>query len=157
MHCNIWADGACSHNGKKNAVGGWAYVIVDPYRRILARDSAAEAPSTNNRMEMMGILKGLKKFDEMFPSGFDTCTIITDSAYVFNCKEKKWYESWMRNGWTNYSGEPVKNAELWRELIPYFDRINIKWEKVRGHSGVSFNEMVDEMAVTARKEYENGK
>lgn len=153
MHYNLWTDGACSKNGKKGSVGGWAYVIVDPYRRIIAKDSAAEAPSTNNRMEMQAVLQALKKFDEVAPSGFDTCTVITDSAYIFNCKEQGWYKNWEKNGWKNASKEPVKNAEIWKELIPYFDRLNITWEKVRGHAGVSFNEIVDELAVAARKEY----
>ena len=155
MHYNLWADGACSNNGKKNAVGGWAYVIVDPYRRILKRNSAAEAPSTNNRMELISVIEGLKEFDALNLDGFSTCTVYTDSAYLFNCKEQNWYKGWERNGWKNYKGEPVKNPELWRELIPYFDRNNITWTKVRGHKGISFNEMVDEMAVAARKEYEN--
>lgn len=155
MHYNLWTDGACSNNGKTGSVGGWGYIIVDPYRRIIAKDSGAESPSTNNRMEIISILNALKKFDEINVSGFDTCTIITDSAYVFNCKQQGWYRSWQINGWINSAKKPVKNAELWRELIPYFERLNISWEKVRGHAGVSFNEMVDELAVTARKEYKH--
>ena len=155
MHYNLWTDGACSKNGKDDSIGGWAYVIVDPYRRIIAKDSGSEKPSTNNRMEMIAVIKALNKFNEIASSGFDTCTVLTDSAYIFNCKEQNWYKTWERNGWVNFSKKPVKNAELWREMIPYFDRINITWEKVRGHNGISFNEMVDEMAVAARKEYQD--
>ena len=154
MLYDIWVDGACSNNGKENSCGGWAYLIMNKYRKIIAKDSGAEKPSSNNRMELIAAIKGLEAFDKINESGFDTCVVHTDSAYIFNCKDQKWYLSWIRNGWKTIDKKPVKNKELWIDLIQYFDKTNIEWRKVRGHAGIEYNEIVDEMAVAARKEIE---
>ncbi len=161
MTYELWADGACSKNGKEGAVGGWAFMIIQKGKGIITRQSGGEVGATNNQMEMRSIIEGLKYLTEQTPfTGFDECVIFTDSAYIHNCYDQKWYCSWQKYNWLNSQKKPVANKRLWQELIPYFENERFKWEKVRGHVGIAYNEEVDKMAVQARKkiqgEIENG-
>lgn len=144
----IYTDGSCLGNGKDTAHGGWAYLIVDDTERIYAKDSSYEKDTTNNRMEMTAIIKGIKEAKEI---GFLTFEVCTDSAYVHNCITQKWYEGWIKNDWINSTKKPVKNKDLWEQLIPYFKDENITFSKVKGHSTNKYNNEVDKMAVFAAK------
>lgn len=155
MTYELWADGACSKNGKDGAVGGWGFVLIQKGKGIIAEQSGGEIGATNNQMEMRGIIEGLKYLTERMPfTGFDECVVFTDSAYIHNCYEQKWYKSWQRYNWLNSQKKPVANKGLWLELIPYFEDAHIQWKKVRGHIGIDYNERVDKLAVKARKKIE---
>ena len=149
MQIKIYTDGACRANGTKNALGGWAYTII--YNDELRLDGwGNEKETTNNRMEMMAIIKALKNFTVLDKE----IIVYTDSAYIHNCMKQKWYINWQKNGWVNAAREPVKNKDLWEQIIPYFSNPFISFEKVKGHNGDKWNEYVDKLAVRAAKALE---
>lgn len=149
----IYTDGACSNNGSNDAVGGYAWISEDSegmYGYGYGRDIFV----TNNQMEMMAVISAIEsildskktyKFEE------EEIIIYTDSAYIHNCFENKWYETWQKNGWKNSKKEPVKNKELWIKLINLYNTYNIEFEKVKGHSDNEKNNIVDLLARTAIK------
>jgi ribonuclease HI len=102
-----------------------------------------EKNTTNNIMEMKAIIEALK----LLKTYEIPVEIYTDSAYISNCMNQKWYEKWIKNGWKTANKKPVKNKELWMEILKYADKINtITFHKVPGHSGVELNEKADELA-----------
>lgn len=162
MKIELWTDGACRGNGQKAAIGGWAFLIKDDNDIVYWKDAGATQNTTNNQMELTAVLRGLKRIDEMNPTpndiiapsyfepGFSiSVTVYSDSAYLQRCWEEKWYKNWQKNGWKNSKKEPVKNRELWEALIPYFENSNYTFEKVQGHNGIQYNEIVDTMATSA--------
>lgn len=154
MEFKIFTDGACSGNGKANAIGGWGYVILNDKNKKIYEDSGCVKDTTNNRMELLAAIEALEKVSTMI-SGFDKVTIYTDSAYLCNCYTQKWYISWERNNWMNAQKKPVLNPDLWKKLIPYFNNRNFTFLKVRGHDtqklmASEWNNYVDKLAVTAR-------
>lgn len=155
-HFTIYTDGSCKGNGTKATIGGWAYIILDEEENLYAYDSKGLPNTTNNRMELTAIIEALK-YIHMNNIEPIICDIYTDSAYIHNCYAKKWYKNWQRNGWINSSKVPVKNKDLWKKLIPFFDNPNFHFNKVKGHSHnenihQKWNNIVDKMAVKATKE-----
>lgn len=149
MQIKIYTDGACRANGTKNALGGWAYAII--YNDELRLEEwGNEKETTNNRMEMMAVVEALKNFTDLD----EEIVICTDSAYIYNCIKQKWYVNWQKNGWVNAAREPVKNKDLWEQIIPYFSNPLISFEKIKGHHGDKWNEYVDRLAVKAAKALE---
>jgi ribonuclease HI len=73
-----------------------------------------------------------------------------DSSYVKNAFTNGWIARWQRNGWTSVQRQPVKNRELWQELVAEVARHEVEWVKVRGHRGVELNERVDRLACIER-------
>ena len=144
MRYCIYTDGATSNNGRQNAKGGWAAILIKDEIR-----SGGEMPTTNQRMELTGAIEGLKMIPDL--SFSDEVVLYTDSAYLCNCYLNKWYATWERNGWKNSKKEPVANRDLWELLIPYFRNPQITISKVKGHAGNYYNELVDELAVNERE------
>jgi len=133
----IYTDGACSGNP---GPGGWgAYLIHGPHRRRL---SGGERHTTNNRMELMGAIRGLEALTRRAK-----IRLYTDSEYVRN-GITTWIKGWKRNGWKTAAKKPVKNADLWRELDELQARHDIEWIWVKGHAGIEGNEIADELART---------
>ena len=153
MKIKIYTDGACSGNGKETAVGGWGWmgILEDG---SYESESGYEHGSTNQRMEITAIIEACE-WAKIVGGDFFSCDIYTDSAYCQRCYEEKWYELWQRNGWKTSSRTPVKNAELWERLIPYFEDIRFNFHKVRGHSGDEYNEIVDKIARNAVEKGKN--
>jgi ribonuclease HI len=144
MKVELYSDGACSGNP---GPGGWACVLVFGAKaRVL---SGFEAHTTNNRMELCGVIEGLR----VLKKPCEVC-VTTDSQYVKNAFTEGWLENWIRNGWKTKNREPVKNQDLWQELC-YLQRIHaLSWQWVRGHSGHHFNEVCDgyaRQAIVERK------
>ncbi len=145
MKVKIYTDGSC----KKYGEGGWAYIVL-VNEKIYFKASGYESRTTNNRMEMTGIIKGIEKILSDPNLNNQKIDIYTDSAYIHNCCVQKWYTLWQKNGWINYSKQPVKNKDLWEKIIEYFECPSIfNFHKVKGHSGNTYNEMVDELAQSA--------
>ena len=141
---SIFTDGACSGNP---GPGGWAAIVVDEGRvRELA---GREAPTTNNRMELGGVIAGLGSV-----RGRPGAALVhTDSTYVIE-GITKWILGWKRRGWTTAAGEPVKNEDLWRALeaaVAERGRGGVEWRWVKGHSGHDANERCDVIAVALAK------
>lgn len=132
MTLAIYTDGACFGNP---GPGGWAWVREDG-----VYGSGYEVHTTNQRMEVMAVLQALQVHG-------DKVEIYSDSAYVVNCFQNKWWRGWEAKGWKNAKGAPVANQDLWRPLIAlYKTREGINFNKVKGHSGVPLNERADQLA-----------
>jgi ribonuclease HI len=136
----IWTDGACQRNP---GPGGWAAIVClpDGSEREL---SGGLAHTTNNVMEMMAALEGLRSL----PPGAAAC-VITDSKYLHDGMTS-WMAAWARRGWRTAAGAPVKNQEVWRALAAECERhVAVRWRWVKGHVGDALNERADVLAVTA--------
>ena len=134
----VFTDGACKGNP---GPGGWGAIL-----RMGANEkemSGSEPQTTNNRMEMTAVIKGLNALIEPC-----AVTLYTDSKYVID-GITKWVHGWKRNGWVNASRQPVRNADLWHELIEAAQRHEMTWQWVRGHAGHPENERADQLASSA--------
>lgn len=134
----IFTDGACKGNP---GPGGWGVLLrMGTHEKEM---SGGEPDTTNNRMEMMGAIKGLNALIE-------PCTVelYSDSKYVLDGMNK-WIHGWQRNGWVNASKKPVRNADLWHDLIEAARPHKVNWHWVRGHNGHPENERVDALASAA--------
>ena len=142
---SIFTDGACSGNP---GPGGWGAIIVTPDGRVLEL-AGREEPTTNNRMELGGVIASLRAIEGM-PG---VALIHSDSTYVIE-GITKWILGWKRRGWMTAAGEPVKNEDLWRALeaaVSARGKGGVEWRWVKGHSGHDANERCDEIAVARAK------
>ena len=131
----LFTDGACSGNP---GPGGWAAILrMGEREREL---SGGEPATTNNRMELMGVISGLEALKRPC-----TVTINTDSKYVLD-GASKWIHGWKKNGWRTADKKPVKNVELWQRLDAAQKPHQLRWVWVKGHSGHVENERADELA-----------
>jgi len=157
----IYTDGAVSKNGQKDAIGGWAFVIVDSDNNLTRAYSDYKNGATNQQMELVAVIEACKTaLEELYYEGETESsfsidakfTIYSDSAYVINCFKQNWWSNWQSNGWrTANKKSAVANKELWQQLIPFFQNPLFDFQKVAGHSGDYWNEMVDGLAVSARQ------
>lgn len=132
---DLFTDGACKGNP---GPGGWAALLrMGRHEKELV---GGEVLTTNNRMEMSAVINGLSALIEPC-----AVTVHTDSRYVIDGMTK-WIDGWKKRGWVNASKQPVKNADLWHELIEAANRHSIRWEWVKGHSGHPENDRVDQLA-----------
>ena len=142
----IYTDGACS---SKNNLGGWAFVIIPNNTTNPLIFSGKKENTTNNQMELQAMLEALKYLDNNKIG--EEVFIYTDSAYIANCFKDKWYIKWMSNNWITSSKTPVKNRELWENILNiYLKTKNVKIEYVKGHSDNYYNNLADKVAVQAR-------
>lgn len=107
-------------------------------------DSGGMSPTTNNRMELLSVIEGLRALER-------PCRVRVhlDSNYVKKAFTERWLVSWQRRNWVNSKKEPVANRDLWEKLLVEVARHEVEWVKVRGHAGVALNERVDQLAVAA--------
>jgi len=137
----IYTDGACSGNPGPGGYG--AILFYGQHRKEL---SGCERATTNNRMEIMAVIKALEILKEPCKA-----TVYSDSAYVVNCFQKGWIYGWLRNGWVNSKKEPVENQDLWKQLWSLMSKHQVNYVKVKGHSDNEFNNRCDELARAAIK------
>lgn len=150
MKFTIYCDGSTRNNGYENAVGAWAYVVLNDKEEIVHQDCMSVKGATNQQMELVAAAEAIEYlFENKLVVPFDTVNVYTDSAYLHNCYTQKWYKSWQMNGWKNSKKQPVANKELWERLIQWFEMPEINFIKTRGHAGVKWNEYVDTMAQSA--------
>ncbi len=135
---HIYSDGACKGNP---GPGGWGAVIQ--YGKHEKEISGGDVNTTNNRMEMQAAINALNMLIEPCK-----VTLFTDSKYVID-GITKWVEGWKRNGWVNASKKPVRNSDLWHELIAAAKDHDIEWTWVKGHDGNPGNERADTLASDA--------
>jgi ribonuclease HI len=132
---DIFTDGACKGNP---GPGGWAAILrMGAHEKEL---TGGEAATTNNRMEMTAILRGLSALNEPC-----AVTVHTDSRYAIDGMTQ-WIFGWQKRGWLNAAKKPVANEDLWRELIAAARPHKVSWEWVKGHSGHPENERCDALA-----------
>ena len=137
----IYTDGACSPNP---GPGGWGAVILEEGRKPHEL-SGFGGNSTNNRMELTAVISALAELKTP-----RRITIYTDSQYVKN-GITSWIDGWQRKNWQTADKKPVKNVDLWKELLEQIKHHRIDWKWVRGHAADKWNERADELAVAARK------
>lgn len=133
----IFTDGACKGNP---GPGGWGAIL-----RCNGKEkelSGYEANTTNNRMEIMAVLKALEALKK--PCNVTLCS---DSQYVCNAIEKGWAKKWQKNNWMRNKKEPALNVDLWERLLQLLEAHNIKVVWIRGHAGHPENERCDKLAV----------
>lgn len=136
-HVKIYTDGACLGNP---GPGGWCCLLrFNGTEKVL---QGREAHTTNNRMEIIAVLEGLKSLKEPC-----TVDVYSDSQYVLK-GIKEWLPGWVRQGWVNSQKKPVANTDLWKAMLPLLDqhRLNLYW--VKGHAGHPENEFCDQTART---------
>lgn len=131
----LYTDGACSGNPGK---GGWGAILM--YNDAKKEISGGESQTTNNRMELTAVIKGLEALKEEC-----NVDIYSDSAYVVNAFLQDWITNWQNNGWKSKKGV-VLNIDLWQRLIELTKKHNVTWHKVKGHADNEFNNRCDALA-----------
>ncbi len=135
----LYTDGACS--GNPGAGGYGAVLLYGEHRRELR---GAEAQTTNNRMEITAVIKGLERLK--FPCDVD---VYSDSAYTVNAFDQGWIYGWVKNGWKKADGKEVLNADLWQRLYALTKKHRVIFHKVKGHADNELNNRCDELARSA--------
>jgi len=138
----VYTDGACSGNP---GPGGWGAILQfgDREKEI----SGGEKNTTNNRMELIAAISALKALKRTCP-----VKVYTDSSYVKD-GITKWIHGWQKNGWKTAARKPVKNAELWQQLLDALASHEVEWHWVKGHAGHPENERADELARKGMEPY----
>ena len=133
----IYTDGACSGNP---GAGGWAAVLL--YGDARKELSGFEAHTTNNRMELLSAIMGLRAIKK-------NCEVelYSDSSYLVNAINNGWLDNWQVNGWKNSQKEKIKNIDLWQEIILLNNLHTPKYIKVKGHADNPHNNRADELAT----------
>ena len=131
----IFTDGACKGNP---GPGGWAAIVRSGVRE--KEISGGEPLTTNNRMELLAAIRGLEALKRPC-----RVALYTDSIYVRD-GITRWIHGWQRNGWKTADRKPVKNEELWRELVDAAAPHRVEWHWVKGHAGHPENERADQLA-----------
>lgn len=143
----LFTDGACSGNP---GPGGWGLILRCPRTGKEIERSGGESETTNNRMELMAVIRGLESLKEPCE-----VTLYSDSKYVGQ-GINEWMSGWKSRGWKRKDGSklvPVKNVELWKRLDELMQVHRIRFEHVKGHAGHVENERCDQLAVDAAAKY----
>ena len=157
----LYTDGGSRNTGnvagghvKKDDLAAWAYLIKKDGQKW--SDSAGEFGATNNRMEIMALIKGLKTIKAQFGVKAPIL-VVADSKYVLDAIQKRWLDSWYRKSWRKADGQVVANATLWAEvyqLLPEFSDVSFTWTK--GHADNDGNVFVDELLNKTMDKMKNG-
>jgi ribonuclease HI len=139
----IFTDGACSGNP---GPGGWGAILR--YNGREKQISGGAPSTTNNRMELTGVIEALRQLKE-------PCEVVltSDSRYVCDAVGKGWAENWRRNGWRKADKKPALNSDLWGTLLSLLrvHRVTFRW--IKGHAGHAENERCDHLAVAESRNY----
>jgi len=139
----IYTDGSCLGNP---GPGGYGAILIygeykgenaDNYKEL----AQGYRKTTNNRMELRAIIVALEALSR--PCEVE---LWTDSKYCQQAITKRWLKNWLKNGWKTAAKKPVKNQDLWRQLIPQIEKHGVTFKWVKGHSGHLLNERVDDLA-----------
>ena len=143
----LFTDGGCSGNP---GPGGWAFILRHPASGKESEQSGAERDTTNNRMELTAVIRGLEALKRA-----TRVELISDSTYVGKGLTE-WLPKWKANGWRRREGKrwaQIKNEDLWRRLDQLLSKHHVEFTHVRGHAGHPENERCDTLAVAAYQKY----
>jgi ribonuclease HI len=140
-HITIYTDGSCSGNP---GPGGWAALLIySGSERVI---TGAEKLTTNNRMELAAVVESLRVLKEPC-----NVRVFTDSAYIANAFNDNWIDAWIARGWRTASKKPVKNQDLWKDMLSLMEKHEVEFVKVKGHADDELNNRVDGLAVEAMR------
>ena len=139
----IYTDGACSGNP---GPGGWGAILE--WNGVEKELSGGEAQTTNNRMELTGVIRALSALKE--PCEVD---LYTDSKYVLDALTKGWAKSWRARGWVKADKKPALNPDLWQTLLELTERHTMHYHWVKGHADNPKNNRCDQMAVAESRKF----
>lgn len=133
----LYTDGACSGNP-----GPGGYGAILKYGKYEKEICGGDENTTNNRMELLGVIKGLEALNE-------PCHVVltSDSKYVIDALSLGWAEKWKQNGWKRNKKDPALNPDLWETLLNLVSIHEMEYNWVKGHAGHPENERCDKMAV----------
>lgn len=154
MEFIVYTDGGCFKNKRgAGCPGGYGYIILDPSQTIIKKGGGFRINVTNNQMELLGAIEGLRALIKELNSAYGgakqhECVIKLDSEYV--AENYHYYlSSWKKNGWRKSNNKPVLNVEFWKKLdgiAPEFKSFQFKW--VKGHARDRFNNFADAIVQT---------
>ena len=140
-HVDIYTDGACSDNP---GPGGYGVILM--YGSLKRELSGGEKQTTNNRMELSGVIRGLSALREPCE-----VALYTDSQYVVNAMTKGWAKKWQANGWMRNKREKALNPDLWEKLLALCEQHEVTFHWVKGHAENAYNNRCDALAVEAAR------
>ena len=145
MSVTLYTDGAARGNPDGPGGYGAALQYVDRDGVLHEKElSAGFCKTTNNRMELMGVIAGLEALNR--PCRVE---VVSDSAYVVKAFTEGWLEGWIKKGWRRGKNEPVKNTDLWKRLLKAMEPHQVTFRWVKGHDGHPENERCDRLAASA--------
>lgn len=145
MNVTIYSDG--SARGNPDGPGGFGTVLqyVDHKGEVHQREfSAGYKKTTNNRMELMGVIAGLEALTK--PCHVE---VVSDSKYVTEAFNQNWITNWLKKNWKTAGNKPVKNIDLWKRLLKAKENHIVVFTWVKGHAGHPENERCDFLATSA--------
>lgn len=138
----IYSDGSCRGNQSDENLGGFGAILE--FRGHKKEVKGGMENTTNNVMELLAIIKAFR----LIKTDKYTVDVFSDSAYIVNCFSQGWYKKWEKNGFITSNKEPVKNVELWKELIGYNAKFNVVFHKIKGHLDLDATEATLKKAYT---------
>ena len=141
----LYTDGACSGNP---GVGGWASILI--YNGVEKILTGGDVDTTNNKMELISIIKGLEALKEKCE-----VTVYSDSQYAVSPFIDGYIVSWILSGWRLADKKPVKNVELWKRLVELTNAHKVEFVKVKGHADNENNNRCDKLARAEIKKMQN--
>jgi ribonuclease HI len=144
MHVDLYSDGSSRGNPGRGGYGTVLHYVDSVGQLHVLELSQGYRSTTNNRMEIMGVVAGLEALKQ-------PCEVhvVSDSQYVINAFNKNWIRSWKARGWRTASKEPVKNVDLWKRLLAAMEPHQVSFSWVHGHRGHPENERCDALATSA--------
>lgn len=141
----LFTDGSCSGNP---GPGGWGAILR--YGTAEKELSGGERETTNNRMELSGVIAGLEALKEPCE-----VTLCSDSKYVIDALTKGWAKKWQANNWIKPDKKPALNADLWKKLLALLEIHDVSFVWIKGHAGHPENERCDRLAVSETQKFSN--
>ena len=143
-HVNLYSDGAARGNPGPGGYGAVLTFVDSGGTRHTKELSQGYECTTNNRMELLGVIQGLGALKHGC-----RVDVYSDSKYVVDAFNQHWVDGWLKRGWKNSKKEPVKNKDLWLRLLDAMAPHEVTFHWVKGHAGHPENERCDELATTA--------
>ena len=140
----VFTDGACSGNP---GPGGWGAILQ--YGQFRKELSGGEAHTTNNRMELTGVISALEALKE--PCRVE---LYSDSKYVIDALQKRWVWGWKQRGWIKSDKKPALNRDLWERLLPLVEKHEMVYHWIKGHAETEENNRCDQLAVAESRKYQ---